>query len=108
MLASRDQTTGIIERVIYGMVMFGLSKLVARGYIDGEMAAYIAGGVVTFAGGAYAWWINRPNALVAAVSNIPNPDAADGRTVVVTADAIAKSTPATNVVSSQAVEVVGK
>lgn len=84
-VVSKDQFTAIIERALYGVAMFFLAKLVAKGVIDAEMAAYLAGGFVTLAGSAYAWWINRPKALAMAASNA-------GMTVVAPPE-IANTTP---------------
>lgn len=66
---NKDQTTGIIERVIYGVLLGFFMNGVKRGWYDAEMAGYLAGGVVAFVGGAYAWWINRPAALMNAATN---------------------------------------
>jgi hypothetical protein len=61
---NRDQGGGIIERAIYSSVLFFAMKLVAAGYIDADMAAYIASGSVLLFGGAYAWWHNRPVSVI--------------------------------------------
>ena len=66
---NRDQTTGIAERVLYGALLWLTMKGVAIGWFDAEMAAYLAAGGVTLAGAAWAWWINRPAALMNAASN---------------------------------------
>lgn len=59
-----DQTSGIAERVLYGLILGFMMKLVEKGWITSDMAPYYATGVVAFAGGAYAWWINRPGKLL--------------------------------------------
>lgn len=98
---TKDQTTGILERIVYAVAMAVLTKLVAKGYIDQDMAAYLAAGVVTFVGGAWAWWINRPKALAIAAANT-------GATVI-TSEAIAQSTPNhPNILSNTEVEAVQK
>lgn len=61
---NKDQTTGVAERVLYAMILAVAMKLVERGWIDADMATYIASGGVMAIGGAYAWWINRPSALL--------------------------------------------
>lgn len=61
---NKDQGYGIIERVIYGAVLWLGMKLVAAGYIDADTAAYIAAGAVTAVGSAYAWWHNRPVSVI--------------------------------------------
>ena len=61
---NKDQGTGIIERFSYGLVLAVAMKFVAWGWLSADMAPYVAGGVVGAAGAAYAWWINRPVALM--------------------------------------------
>lgn len=61
---NKDQTTGVAERVLYAIILAGAMKLVERGWITADMAIYLAAGGVTAIGGAYAWWINRPSALL--------------------------------------------
>lgn len=104
MTPTKDQTTGMIERVVYGIAMFFLAKLVAQGKIDGDTAAWLAGGAVTFAGGAYAWMINRPKALlVAAAASAPA-----GTKIVTTAE-MANDTPLSpNIISAAENKVVPK
>lgn len=63
---NKDQTTGVAERVLYAIILAGAMKLVERGWIDTDMAIYIACGGVTAIGSAWAWWINRPSALLSA------------------------------------------
>ncbi len=43
---TKDQGYGIIERLLYGAILWVAMKFVAKGYIDSEMAAYIAAGGV--------------------------------------------------------------
>lgn len=69
---ANEMTTGIAERVLYGALLAGATKLVEKGYITSDMATYIAGGGLALAGGAWAWWINRPAKLLdAAAAQIP-------------------------------------
>lgn len=65
-----EQQKGIAERLIYAATMALLTKLVQKGYIDGDMAAYIAGGAVAAAGSVWAWWINRPQSLANAAEKV--------------------------------------
>lgn len=68
-----EQPIGISERVLYGAIIFATAKLVEKGYISSDMQAYVAAGLVTFVGGAWAWWQNRPARLMdRAASQIPN------------------------------------
>lgn len=64
-----DRVTGILERIIYGLLLGVAMKFVAWGWLDAEMAPYIAAGGVGFVGAAWAWWINRPSALMTAAGN---------------------------------------
>lgn len=66
---NKDQTTGVAERVLYGILMAAFAKGVERGWYDAEMAGYLTAGALTLIGGAYAWWINRPTALLNAAGN---------------------------------------
>lgn len=98
---NKDQTSGIVERLIYAAAMAVLTKLVAKGYIDQDMAAYAAGGAVAAVGSVWAWWINRPKALAQSAAALPG-------TTVVTSSDIANSTPETNIVSNATMKVTSK
>lgn len=67
----KNQTTGVAERVLYGALLWLAMKCVQLGWFDADTAAYIAAGGVTLAGSAWAWWTNRPAALVKSVSAMP-------------------------------------
>ena len=90
---SGDQTTGIVERVLYGVALALAMKFVAWGWLDPDMAPYVAGGLVTAIGGAWAWWVNRPKAMLQSAAAVPG-------TTVVTTPALAAATPESNIVSS--------
>ncbi len=98
---NKDQTTGIVERLIYAAAMAVLTKLVGAGYINQDMAAYAAGGVVAAVGSAWAWWINRPQALAQSAATIPG-------TTVITNAQIAGDTPETNIVSNATTKAVSR
>jgi len=98
---NRDQTTGMFERVLYGVAMGVLTKLVAKGYIDQDLAAYVAAGFVTAVGAAWGWWINRPKALVQSAAAVPG-------TTVITQPALAAATTEVNIVSSDSTKAVTK
>jgi len=66
---NKDQGGGIIERVIYGAILFLVMKFGARFGLSSEDAAWIAGGGVALAGGAYAWYHNRPVAVMNRAGN---------------------------------------
>lgn len=57
---NKDQAGGIIERAIYGVVTFVVIRYGARLGLTADDAAWIAGGLVTLAGGTWAWLHNRP------------------------------------------------
>lgn len=69
---TNDQGTGVVERVIYGAILAALMKLVAKGWLSADMAPYLAGGAVMALGGLYAFWINRPKAIVQAARALPD------------------------------------
>ena len=98
---NKDQGTGIVERVLYGLIMALLAKAIAKGWITSEEAPYYAAGIVTAIGSVWAWWINRPKAIAQSAAAIP------GTTVITTPD-IAGDTPETNIVSNTATKVVSK
>jgi hypothetical protein len=101
MPVNKDQVTGVAERILYGLAV-GLTGIgVKKGWYDTEMAAYLAGGIVTVVGSIWALWINRPTALIQSAANQPN-------TVVVTTADIAKATPETNIVSNTEQKVTPK
>lgn len=66
---NKDQTTGVFERVTYSVLLWIAMKFVAMGYIDPDMAGYIAAGGLALVSSSYAWWINRPSALLTAAGN---------------------------------------
>lgn len=96
-----DQKTGITERVLYGLAMALLTKLVAKGYIDEDLAAYVAGGFVAAVGTMWAWWINRPQAQLRSAATVPG-------TLIISQPSLANSTPESNIVSSDTTKVVQK
>ena len=87
------QSMGMTERIAYGIIFWLMMRLAARGYIDPDMAEYIALGVVSGGGAALAWWKNRPQKILEAAANVPNPDSPSGRTVVVASSEMAAATP---------------
>jgi len=63
-MSSNEMSKGIGERVVYGAVVFATAKLVDKQYMTADMQAYVAAGAVTFIGGFYGWWQNRPGRLL--------------------------------------------
>jgi hypothetical protein len=102
MTPSKDVTAGVAERILYGLALGVLMKLVAAGYLDADMAPYVAGGFVTLAGGAWAWWINRPKALLQSAAAVP------GTTVVTTNDLAVATPNEGNIVSSETNKVIAQ
>lgn len=103
---NKEQGTGIAERVAYGAVLFLCMKLVSAGYIDAEMAAYIASGAVAAAGSAWAWWRNRPISLLQSAASVVGTDGQ--KTVVIASPELANSTSETNIVAGDTNEMVRK
>lgn len=68
-MLSKDQSYGITERILYGVILFVAMKFVERGYMTADMAAYVAAGGVAAAGSVWAWLINRPGSLLTAAGN---------------------------------------
>ena len=78
---NKDQGTGIIERALYGAVVFLVARYGGKFGLTGEDAAWMAGGAVALAGGAWAWWRNRPvSVLNRAADAIPQ----DAKLVITT------------------------
>jgi len=72
---NKSQVSGISERLVYGVAVAIAGLGVKWGWYDNEMAAYVAGGLVAAAGGIWAWWINRPQALMKAAIDSQTKDA---------------------------------
>lgn len=71
-MLSKNQGSGVAERMLYGVITFLAARAASRGWIDPSMVEYVAAGGVMLAGSAWAWWINRPTALLnAAGDSIP-------------------------------------
>lgn len=105
---TKDQGTSILERMIYGVALALAMKFVAWGWLDADMAPYIAAGIVAAVGSAYAWWINRPVSIVQAASNLVDPNTGK-KTQVVTSPELAAATPGNpNIVSQADNKVVSK
>lgn len=84
-----DQVKGMAERLI----LIGLASAAAAGWIGKDDALTYGPAILMAVGTIYAWWVNRPKAIVQSAAALP------GTTVVTTPD-LAKETPETNIVSS--------
>lgn len=84
-----DQIKGIMERLI----LIGLAGATAAGWIGEGDAETYGPAVLLLIGSIYAWWVNRPKAIVQSAAALPG-------TVVVTTPDLAKSTPEPNIVSN--------
>lgn len=114
---------GVAERLAYAAILALMMKLVQWQVIEASDAPYYAAVVVGAAGSAWATYINRPSAiatdaknltpaqvaapevsqpLAQAAASIPNPQAPDGKTIVVTSAAVANAVPEGNVQSGAA------
>lgn len=84
---NKDQTKGMGERILYALLFWLGMRAVGAGLITPEMVPYIAdaGGIIlTAVGAVYAWWINRPTALLnASADNLPK----NAQLVITTTDA---------------------
>jgi len=107
MTPTSDQTYGIFERILYGLAMLALMKAVGWGWITSAEAPYYAAGIVTAVGSVWAWWINRPKAIMQSAAAIVDPDTGK-KAVIVTSPAMAASTPETNIVSNLSNKVVSQ
>lgn len=71
-MANTEITVGIFERIVYGAIIAATAKLVEKGYMTSDMAAYVAGGGMAALGSVWAWWQNRPGRLLdRAAAQIP-------------------------------------
>jgi hypothetical protein len=61
---NKDQGNGIIERAIYSAVIFLVAKYGGKFGLTGDDGAWLAGGIVLFAGGTWAWIHNRPVSIL--------------------------------------------
>lgn len=68
-MLSKNQGSGVAERMLYGAITFLAARAASRGWIDPSMVEYVAAGAVMLVGSAWAWWINRPSALLSAAGN---------------------------------------
>jgi len=103
---TKDQGVGVAERLMYGAFLWVAMQLVAKGFIDAEMASYLAAGAVGAVGSVRAWWVNRPKALVEAASNVIGENGM--RTVVITAPEIANNMPQNNIIPNDEMKAVQK
>lgn len=84
-MPSNDMSTGISERIAYGTIIAATAKLVEKGYMTSDMQVYVAGGGVAALGSAWAWWINRPAAIMNSAAAQMPPNAK----LVITTDPVA-------------------
>lgn len=61
---NKDQGGGIIERVVYGVITFLVLRFGSKIGLTADDAAWLGGGTIALAGGAWAWWHNRPVAVL--------------------------------------------
>jgi len=55
-----DQIGGIIR----ALVAAGSAYVIKEGWADANTTAWIGGGIVLLATGAWSWWTNRPQKIV--------------------------------------------
>lgn len=63
-LINKDQGSGVIERAIYSAILFVALKYGSYLGLSGDDAAWIAAGGMLLTSGAWAWWHNRPAAVL--------------------------------------------
>lgn len=85
-----DQVKGIAERLI----LIGLAGATGAGWIGKDDALTYGPALLMLVGAIYAWWVNRPKAIVQSAAALP------GTTVVTTPD-LAKSTPESNIITEE-------
>lgn len=89
-----SQISGVVERLVTAIVMFAAGK----GWLSSGDTANIVGLIMGLSAAIYAYVVNRPTNLAKQAASVPG-------TIVVTSDAIAESTTAKNIVSSQTTKV---
>ena len=94
-MPTTDQVKGIVERLVAVL----LTWLVAKGHIGKDEALEYGPVAIAIVSALYAWWINRPKAIVQSAASLPG-------TTVVTTPEMARSTPEPNVVSTATNTVV--
>lgn len=94
-MPTKDQITGLIERAALVFVTYAVS----RGWIDVKLATDLGPALIGILSLSYAWWVNRPKAIVQSAAALPH-------TTVVTTPEIATATPEANIVSEATNTVV--
>ena len=89
MTPTTDQVKGIIERLVQALLIW----LVAKGHIGQEDALEYGPIVIAICAALYAWWVNRPKAIIQSAAALPE-------TTVITTPEMARSTPETNIISN--------
>lgn len=104
------RTTGVIERVAWAAAVGIAMKLATLLGLDQETyVPWIATGILSLIGGAYGWWVNRPQKILEAASNVPNPEAHGGKTIVLASPEMAAATTSSpNVISTDDHRVVAR
>ena len=95
-MPTTDQVKGIVERLVAVL----LTWLVAKGHIGKDDALEYGPIVIGVAAALYAWWVNRPKAIVQSAAALPG-------TTVVTTPELASGTPEQNILSTSTNKVVG-
>lgn len=93
-IVTKDQASGITERLLYAGATAVAMKLVSHGWISADDATWVATGIIGAVGGAYAWWVTKPSNILLAASNLK------GTTVVTTPDLAAATPSAANIISN--------
>lgn len=95
---TNDQLKALAERAITVLATWAVTK----GYVTPAQVTEYAPLVVALAATVYAWWVNRPKAIVQAAANIPG-------TTIVTTKELSDATPTIdNITSNTETKVVNK
>jgi hypothetical protein len=95
-MPTTDQVKGITERLVAILLVW----LVAKGHIGKDEALEYGPIAIGLVSAFYAWWINRPKAIVQSAAAIPG-------TTVITTPKLASDTPEQNILSTESNTVVG-
>lgn len=105
----QDQIKGMLDRALAVLVTMWLGWMVKKGWLGESDVAALVPALVALPAIAYGWWNNQDFKLLQKAANVPNPEAPNGKTIIVADPALAAATPdQNNIVSSATTKVVTK